>query len=163
MPIALVSVSDKTDIEQFCRGLVDRGWDVVSTGGTQNRLAEAGIEFEKDRQLSGALIRITRMRGRLSDTLADAALEANYVLFDKREVERQADQRSKDLEAWLRKSESGAVAPSANVMLEVAAAAKRVFDRVGNWISATDPSKREIALAAHDDPSDRCTTSVGPT
>jgi pyruvate/2-oxoglutarate dehydrogenase complex dihydrolipoamide acyltransferase (E2) component len=28
-------------------------------------LAEAGIEFEKDRQLSGALIRITRMRGRL--------------------------------------------------------------------------------------------------
>lgn len=112
-------------------------------------LADAGIEFEKDRQLSGALIRITRMRGRLSDTLADTALEANYVLFDKREVERQADQRSKDLEDWLRKSESSPVVPSANVMLEVAAAAKRVFDRVGNWITATDPSLREIALAAH--------------
>ncbi|MFB0977117.1 MAG: carboxyl transferase domain-containing protein [Myxococcota bacterium] len=112
-------------------------------------LAEAGIEFEKDRQLSGALIRITRMRGRLSDTLADAALEANYVLFDKREVERQAEQRSKDLETWLRKNEKSPVAPSANVMVEVAAAAKRVFDRVGNWIAATDPSLREIALAAH--------------
>lgn len=112
-------------------------------------LAEAGIEFEKDRQLSGALIRITRMRGRLSDTLADAAHEANYVLFEKREVERQAEQRSKDLEAWLRKSENSPVAPSANVMLEVAAAARRVFDRVGNWIAATDPSLREIALAAH--------------
>ncbi|MBW2723610.1 MAG: ATP-grasp domain-containing protein [Deltaproteobacteria bacterium] len=112
-------------------------------------LAEAGIEFEKDPKLSGALIRITRMRGRLSDTLADAALEANYILFDKREVERQAEQRSKDLEAWLRETENSPVAPSANVMLEVAAAAKRVFDRVGNWIAATDPSLREIALAAH--------------
>ncbi len=112
-------------------------------------LSEAGIDFEKDPQLSGALIRITRMRGRLSDTLSDAALEANYVLFDKREVERQADQRSKDLEAFLRKSETGPVEPSANVMLEVAAAAKRVFDRVGNWITAADPSLREIALAAH--------------
>jgi acetyl/propionyl-CoA carboxylase alpha subunit/acetyl-CoA carboxylase carboxyltransferase component len=112
-------------------------------------LSEAGIEFEKDPQLSGALIRITRMRGRLSDTLSDAALEANYVLFDKREVERQADQRSKDLEAFLRKSETGPVEPSANVMLEVAAAAKRVFDRVGNWIAAADPTLREIALAAH--------------
>jgi acetyl/propionyl-CoA carboxylase alpha subunit/acetyl-CoA carboxylase carboxyltransferase component len=112
-------------------------------------LAEAGIDFEKDPQLSGALIRITRMRGRLSDTLSDAALEANYILFDKREVERQAEQRSKDLEAFLRKSETGPVEPSANVMLEVAAAAKRVFDRVGNWIAAADPSLREIALAAH--------------
>ncbi|MFT5443555.1 MAG: acetyl-CoA carboxylase carboxyltransferase component, partial [Myxococcota bacterium] len=112
-------------------------------------LAEAGIEFEKDPQLSGALIRITRMRGRLSDTLADASLEASYVLFDKREVERQAEQRSKDLEAWLRKSQSSPVAPSTGVMLEVSAAAKRVFDKVGNWITATDPSLREIALAAH--------------
>lgn len=112
-------------------------------------LAEAGIEFEKDRQLPGALIRITRMRGRLSDTLADAALEANYVLFHKKDVDRATEQRSKDLEAWLRKSEDSPVAPSGKVLLEVAAAAKRVFDRVGNWIAATDPSLREIALAAH--------------
>ena len=112
-------------------------------------LANAGIEFEKDAQLSGALIRITRMRGRLSDTIADASHEANYVLFEKREVEKAAEQRSRDLEAWLRKSESKPTEPSAGVMLEVAAAAKRVFDRVGNWIAATDPSLREIALAAH--------------
>ncbi|MCP4036466.1 MAG: ATP-grasp domain-containing protein [bacterium] len=112
-------------------------------------LAEAGIEFEKDAQLSGALIRITRMRGRLSDTIADASHEANYVLFEKREVQKAAEQRSRDLEAWLRKSESKPTEPSAGVMVEVAAAAKRVFDRVGNWIAATDPSLREIALAAH--------------
>ncbi|MCP4035504.1 MAG: biotin/lipoyl-binding protein, partial [bacterium] len=112
-------------------------------------LANAGIEFDKDPQLSGALIRITRMRGRLSDSLADASLEANYTLFEKREVERQAEQRSKDLENWLRKVEGAPVAPPANVMSEVAAAAKRVFDRVGHWIAAPDPSRREIALAAH--------------
>ncbi len=75
-------------------------------------LSEAGIEFEKDRQLAGRLIRITRMRGRLSDTLADAAHEANYVLYEKRDVERQAEQRSKDLEVWLRTSEEAPIAPS---------------------------------------------------
>ena len=112
-------------------------------------LAEAGIEFDKDARLSGTLIRITRMRGRLSDTIADASHEANYVLFEKREVERAAEQRSRDLELWLRESESKPTEPSAGVMLEVAAAAKRVFDRVGNWLGATDPILREIALAAH--------------
>ncbi|MDP6980633.1 MAG: biotin carboxylase N-terminal domain-containing protein [Myxococcota bacterium] len=112
-------------------------------------LAEAGIEFDKDAKLSGTLIRITRMRGRLSDTIADASQEANYVLYEKREVDKAAEQRSRDLEAWLRESESKPTEPSAGVMLEVAAAAKRVFDRVGNWLAATDPSLREIALAAH--------------
>ncbi len=112
-------------------------------------LSEAGIRFEPDLALSQNLTRITRMRGRLSDTLADSALEANYVLFEKRHVEERAEQRSRDLEAWLRSSERAPVAPSDNVMLEVAAAARRVFDRVGHWIAAPDPSLREIALAAH--------------
>ncbi|MFV1988417.1 MAG: bifunctional phosphoribosylaminoimidazolecarboxamide formyltransferase/IMP cyclohydrolase [Gemmatimonadota bacterium] len=53
MPIALVSVSDKTGVEEFCRGLVDRGWDIVSTGGTQNRLAEAGLEVRGVGDLTG--------------------------------------------------------------------------------------------------------------
>jgi len=53
MPIALVSVSDKTDIEVFCRGLVDRGWEIVSTGGTRNRLEEHGIEAKGIGELTG--------------------------------------------------------------------------------------------------------------
>ena len=84
------------------------------------------------------------MRGRLSDSLADASLEANYILFEKREVERQAEQRSKNLENWLRKAEGAPVAPPANVMSEVAAAAKRVFDRVGGWIGASDPPRNTL-------------------
>ena len=34
MPIALLSVSDKTDIVELARGLVSRGFKLVSTGGT---------------------------------------------------------------------------------------------------------------------------------
>ncbi len=53
MPIALVSVSDKTGIEDFCRGLVERGWEIVSTGGTRNRLGEAGIDARGVAELTG--------------------------------------------------------------------------------------------------------------
>ena len=40
---ALLSVSDKSGIEEFARGLVRRGWEVVSTGGTARALADAGL------------------------------------------------------------------------------------------------------------------------
>lgn len=44
MPTALVSVSDKTGIVELCRDLVERGWRVISTGGTARALREAGLE-----------------------------------------------------------------------------------------------------------------------
>ncbi|MDR3231821.1 MAG: bifunctional phosphoribosylaminoimidazolecarboxamide formyltransferase/IMP cyclohydrolase [Synergistaceae bacterium] len=40
---ALISVSDKTRIVEFARGLVDLGVEIVSTGGTCNTLRDAGI------------------------------------------------------------------------------------------------------------------------
>ena len=40
---ALVSVSDKTDLAAFARGLVDLGFEIVSTGGTRRFLEENGI------------------------------------------------------------------------------------------------------------------------
>lgn len=40
---ALLSVSDKSGIEEFARGLVRRGWEIASTGGTARVLASAGI------------------------------------------------------------------------------------------------------------------------
>src|SRR4029078_7017741 len=39
---ALLSVSDKTGLLDFARGLVALGFEIVSTGGTQKTLAEAG-------------------------------------------------------------------------------------------------------------------------
>ncbi len=40
---ALLSVSDKTGLTDFARGLVARGFELVSTGGTARALREAGL------------------------------------------------------------------------------------------------------------------------
>jgi len=40
---ALLSVSDKTGVVDFARGLVDLGVEIVSTGGTARELTQAGI------------------------------------------------------------------------------------------------------------------------
>ena len=40
---AILSVSDKTGLIPFARGLADRGFELVSTGGTARALAEAGL------------------------------------------------------------------------------------------------------------------------
>lgn len=53
MPIALVSVSDKTGIQDFCRGLVEIGYEIVSTGGTRNALVEAGLPVRGVSELTG--------------------------------------------------------------------------------------------------------------
>ncbi len=43
MPRALLSVSDKSGVVDFARSLAERGWDLVSTGGTARTLREAGL------------------------------------------------------------------------------------------------------------------------
>jgi phosphoribosylaminoimidazolecarboxamide formyltransferase/IMP cyclohydrolase len=40
---ALISVSDKTGLVPFARALGDRGWELVSTGGTARALTAAGL------------------------------------------------------------------------------------------------------------------------
>lgn len=44
MKRALLSVSDKTGIVEFAKGLREAGYELVSTGGTKKTLAENGIE-----------------------------------------------------------------------------------------------------------------------
>jgi len=41
---ALVSVSDKTRVVEFCNSLVKNGYEIISTGGTYKKLVEAGIK-----------------------------------------------------------------------------------------------------------------------
>ena len=44
MPLrALVSVSDKTGLEPFVKGLVALGYEILSTGGTRKFLEQAGV------------------------------------------------------------------------------------------------------------------------
>ena len=41
---ALVSVSDKTGLVPFVKGLVDLGWEIIATGGTQKLLESEGVK-----------------------------------------------------------------------------------------------------------------------
>jgi phosphoribosylaminoimidazolecarboxamide formyltransferase / IMP cyclohydrolase len=43
MPRALLSVSDKTGLIEFAKGLSQLGWELISTGGTARALREAGL------------------------------------------------------------------------------------------------------------------------
>lgn len=40
---ALVSVSDKAGVVDFCKGLVENGFEIISTGGTAKALKDAGL------------------------------------------------------------------------------------------------------------------------
>ncbi|MBQ4515952.1 MAG: bifunctional phosphoribosylaminoimidazolecarboxamide formyltransferase/IMP cyclohydrolase [Clostridia bacterium] len=40
---ALISVSDKSGVVEFAKGLVDLGFEIISTGGTAKALTEAGL------------------------------------------------------------------------------------------------------------------------
>src|SRR5207253_5499493 len=53
MPTALLSVSDKTGIVDFAKGLTTLGWDLVSTGGTAKALRAAGIKVRDVSDITG--------------------------------------------------------------------------------------------------------------
>jgi phosphoribosylaminoimidazolecarboxamide formyltransferase/IMP cyclohydrolase len=50
---ALLSVSDKTGIENMGRGLVDLGFSILSTGGTAKALCEAGVPITPVSEYTG--------------------------------------------------------------------------------------------------------------
>jgi len=52
-PRALLSVSDKTGIVDFGRALAERGWTLLSTGGTARALREAGLEVTEVAEVTG--------------------------------------------------------------------------------------------------------------
>ena len=41
---AIISVSDKTGVVEFAKGLKDLGFEIISTGGTAKALTDAGID-----------------------------------------------------------------------------------------------------------------------
>ena len=112
-------------------------------------LAQSGIFMGDDPKLVGALNRIARMRPQVSDAVADAALEAAYVIFQRPGIEERAQRSSASVEQWLATAERDLVAPPGDVLLEVAASPRLVFERVGRWIAGPDSNRRAIALAAH--------------
>jgi len=53
-PRALLSVSDKTGLADLARGLVERGFELVSTGGTARAIREAGLPVTDVAEVTGA-------------------------------------------------------------------------------------------------------------
>jgi phosphoribosylaminoimidazolecarboxamide formyltransferase/IMP cyclohydrolase len=51
---ALISVSDKTGIEEFARGLTELGVEILSTGGTFERLRDAGLAVREVSDYTGS-------------------------------------------------------------------------------------------------------------
>ncbi len=50
---AIISVSDKTGVVDFANGLVSLGFEIFSTGGTKQALAEAGVPVHSVTDLTG--------------------------------------------------------------------------------------------------------------
>jgi phosphoribosylaminoimidazolecarboxamide formyltransferase/IMP cyclohydrolase len=50
---AIVSVSDKTGVTDFAKGLTKLGFEVFSTGGTKKALAEAGVPVKSVSEITG--------------------------------------------------------------------------------------------------------------
>lgn len=50
---ALISVSDKTGVVPFARGLSELGYEIISTGGTYKLLSEAGVKVAKVSDITG--------------------------------------------------------------------------------------------------------------
>ncbi len=53
MPRALLSVSDKTGLTTFATALSERGWTLLSTGGTARALREAGLDVTEVSEVTG--------------------------------------------------------------------------------------------------------------
>ncbi len=50
---ALVSVSDKSGVVEFCKGLVENGFEIISTGGTAKALKDAGLKVIGISEITG--------------------------------------------------------------------------------------------------------------
>ncbi len=50
---AIISVSDKTGLVDFARGLVQAGWEIYSTGGTKKAMDDAGLSVKSISDLTG--------------------------------------------------------------------------------------------------------------
>jgi phosphoribosylaminoimidazolecarboxamide formyltransferase / IMP cyclohydrolase len=80
MPRALISVYDKTGLLEFARELVERGWELVASGGSEKTLRDAGLPVTPVNQLTG----LPEMLGGRVKTL-HPAIHAGILVRDRAE------------------------------------------------------------------------------
>ncbi|MFN8626968.1 MAG: carboxyl transferase domain-containing protein [Candidatus Binatia bacterium] len=111
-------------------------------------LAQSGVALGDDGDLAKSLTRIARMRGQVPDTLADAAIEAQHVIFEAPALARQRARRGQPLDAWLTAAETTFRPPTEAVLRQLAVAPQAVFARVEPWLADADPARRAAAVRA---------------
>ncbi len=80
MPRALLSVYNKTNLVKFATTLVELGWDLVASGGTERALREAGLDVTPVEQVTG----VSEMLGGRVKTL-HPAIHAGILARDREE------------------------------------------------------------------------------
>jgi acetyl/propionyl-CoA carboxylase alpha subunit/acetyl-CoA carboxylase carboxyltransferase component len=107
--------------------------------------------FAAEPELAAALDRIATMRGLVTDALADAAIEARAVIYEGPALERRAEAGGAPhrIAPWLSAAVTDPTPLPQDVLLDVAATPRHMFDRVGRWLFEPDPRRREIALFAY--------------
>lgn len=109
-------------------------------------LSAVGVELERDERLRAALSAIAAMRGQVPNVLADLAIEATYLIYQRPQLDRLAERTTQQVESWLSKEEvDWASAPDLG---DLALAPPRRFGKVLGWLSDDNSRRRHIALSA---------------
>lgn len=89
---ALLSVFDKSGIVEFAKGLVDLGWELISSGGTAGVVAAAGIPVTDIADYTGSPIMLGHRVATLHPRLHGG------ILADREDPEHQADLATHQIE-----------------------------------------------------------------
>ncbi|MCH2169366.1 ATP-grasp domain-containing protein [Myxococcota bacterium] len=126
-----------------------RGRLMLAVLGRVSRLARSGIHLGDDRGVEEALQRIVGMRGLVSHAVADAAIDASYLIFELPRIEHMAGRTDKQFENWLHSAATEPEAPPEEILQHLAEAPINLLNRVSRWLTDDDPARRAIAVAAH--------------
>ncbi len=89
MPRAVLSVYDKTGVVEFARGLVEQGFEIVSTGGTARALRDSGLAVTGVSDVTGFPEIMDGRVKTLHPAIAAGILARRDHPADMRELERQ--------------------------------------------------------------------------
>ncbi len=89
---ALLSVFDKSGVVDFARGLVDLGWELISSGGTAKVISAAGIPVTDVADYTGSPIMLGHRVATLHPRLHGG------ILADREDPEHQADLETHNIE-----------------------------------------------------------------
>lgn len=112
------------------------------------QLARAGVDFSGKTDLGKALDACVAMRGTVPDSLADAAIEARYRIFELPVLRRRAVRAAAVLEHSLPALASPEVTVDLRTLGRFADSPAEVFERIAGWARSGDRAHRTLALQA---------------